>query len=88
MMDKQEITIKIKEIVVDLCDLSINPEEIPDDCNIVETYGIDDLDKVELIMDIEKNFEIEIPDSDVTPEVFQAITNLVELIYKRRHGRQ
>ena len=54
---------KIKAILADQFDIdedSINPET-----NIQEDLGADSLDVVDLIMSLEDEFEIEVPDSEV-----------------------
>ena len=44
--------------------LNIDAESISDDSNIVEDLGADSLHTVELIMEFEQHFDIEIPDGD------------------------
>jgi acyl carrier protein len=38
---------------------------VADDTNFVETFNPDDLDNIELVMDLEETFNIEIPDGDL-----------------------
>ncbi len=44
--------------------LNIDAESISDDSNIVEDLGADSLSVVEIVMDIENEFDISIPDED------------------------
>jgi len=53
---------KIKKIIAD--QLGIPVAEIPNDSSFVEELGADSLDIVELVLAIEEEFEIEIPDED------------------------
>ena len=53
---------KIQEIIADK--LSIDAEEITLDSSFIDDLNADSLDIVELIMAIEEEFDIEIPDSD------------------------
>ncbi len=53
---------KIKEIIVE--QLGIDEEEIQMDASFVDDLGADSLDLVELIMAMEEEFSIEIPDED------------------------
>ncbi len=53
---------KVKEIIVK--QLGVNPDEVSDDASFVEDLGADSLDTVELVMELEKEFNIEIPDDD------------------------
>ena len=53
---------KIKEIVVDK--LGVDEEKVTLDAKFIEDLGADSLDTVELIMQFEDDFNIEIPDED------------------------
>ena len=53
---------KIKEIVVE--QLGIDEEEIQVESSFVDDLGADSLDIVELIMAMEEEFSLEIPDED------------------------
>ena len=44
--------------------LNISEESINDDLNIMEDLGADSLSVVEIVMDIENEFDISIPDED------------------------
>jgi acyl carrier protein len=53
---------KIKEIIVE--QLGIDEEEIQMEASFVDDLGADSLDLVELIMAMEEEFSVEIPDED------------------------
>jgi len=53
---------KIIEIIVDK--LGVDKEKISKDAKFIDDLGADSLDTVELIMQFEEEFEIEIPDED------------------------
>lgn len=53
---------KVKAIVAE--QLGLREEEIKNDANFLEDLGADSLDIVELIMAMEEEFELEIPDED------------------------
>ena len=61
-MNREEIEIKVKEIVAEIAECEIS--EVNDQTNLEETLGMDSLDRVELLMEIEKEFGITIPDDD------------------------
>lgn len=61
-MQIEEIQAKLKEIVMDR--LNAEEEQIKPEASFVEDLGADSLDIVELIMGIEEEFDIEIPDED------------------------
>jgi len=53
---------EVKEVVAE--QLNVNPDEIKEESKFVEDLGADSLDVVELIMELEEKFDIEIPDSE------------------------
>ena len=53
---------KIQEIIVDK--LGVDANKITLDAKFIDDLGADSLDTVELIMQFEEEFEIEIPDED------------------------
>jgi len=58
--------------------LGFEEEDITMESSISNDLGADDLDKVEIIMSIEEEFDIEIPDSDV--EKLNTVGDYVEYI--------
>lgn len=68
-----EVTARLKEIVMDRLDVEEN--QISDTASFVEDLGADSLDIVELIMGIEEEFDIEIPDEDA-----EKLTNVGEAL--------
>ncbi|MBE6779822.1 MAG: acyl carrier protein [Clostridia bacterium] len=67
---------KIKQILADTLDVS--EDELSADTNIATDLGADSLDVVEILMSIEDEFDIEIPDSEI--ENIRTIGELVEYI--------
>jgi acyl carrier protein len=70
-MKMEEITARLKEIVMDRLD--VEEDQIKPEASFVEDLGADSLDIVELIMGIEEEFDIEIPDEDA-----EKLTNVGE----------
>ncbi len=61
-MTREEVVAKLKAIVSDRLD--VEEDQITEDKSFVEDLGADSLDIVELIMGLEDEFRIEIPDED------------------------
>ena len=53
---------KVKEVIVDK--LGVEEDKIESSSSFVDDLGADSLDTVELIMQLEEEFGIEIPDED------------------------
>ena len=60
--NEDEILAKLKALVIDR--LNVEEEQIKPDASFVDDLGADSLDIVELIMGIEEEFDVEIPDED------------------------
>jgi acyl carrier protein len=53
---------RVKKIIAE--QLGVEEEEVTSEAHFVEDLGADSLDTVELVMALEEEFEIEIPDED------------------------
>ena len=71
---------KVKKIIAD--QLSVKPEDIKDDTNIAEELGADSLDLVEILMSLEDEFGVSIPDEAI-PEI-KTINDVVAFIEKNK----
>ena len=67
---------KIKGIIVE--QLGVEESAVAMDTNLMKDLEADSLDAVEIIMAIEDEFEIEIPDEDA--EKFQLVGDLVKYV--------
>jgi len=61
-MEREELLSKVKEIVADK--LSIGEEQITEEASFIDDLGADSLDTVELVMALEDEFDLDIPDED------------------------
>ena len=67
---------KVKEM---LCEqLDVEEEKVTLEASIVDDLGADSLDVVDLIMSLEEEFDIEIPDEDV--ENMKTVGDIVKYI--------
>ena len=68
---------KVKEVVIDK--LGVEDDKIVSTASFVDDLGADSLDTVELIMQLEEEFGIEIPDEDAeTITTVQAAVDYIE----------
>ena len=61
-MERDELLIKIKAIVADK--LSISEEQVTEEASFIDDLGADSLDTVELVMALEDEFDLDIPDEE------------------------
>ena len=74
-----EILNKVKEVVMDK--LGVEESQITETAHFMDDLGADSLDTVELIMQLEEEFGIEIPDEDA--EKITTVGAAVEYIDKK-----
>ncbi len=72
----------VKERIVDIVSeqLGVNKDQINDDTHFVNDIGADSLDTVELVMELEEEFDITIPDD--AAEKIQTVGEAIEFIEK------
>jgi acyl carrier protein len=62
MTDISNIEARVKKIIIE--QLGVKEEQVTNEASFVEDLGADSLDTVELVMALEEEFELEIPDED------------------------
>jgi len=67
---------KVKEIIVD--QLGVDEKQVNSEASFIDDLGADSLDTVELVMALEEEFDIEIPDEDA--EKISTVQNAVDYI--------
>ena len=73
MSDKKEIAERVKKIILEKLD--VEKDDINEDAAFIDDLGADSLDTVEMIMELEDEFDLEIPD-----EVAEELTTVGEAI--------
>ena len=72
---------RVKNVIVD--QLSVDADEVTLEASFVDDLGADSLDVVELIMGLETEFDIEIPDEDA--EKITTVQNAID--YANTHHK-
>lgn len=67
---------KIKDIIVD--QLDVDEDKVKMEASITEDLGADSLDVVDLVMSLEEEFDVEIPDEQV--ENVKTVGDIVKFI--------
>jgi acyl carrier protein len=71
---------KVKQIIVD--QLGVDESEVTREASFVDDLGADSLDTVELVMALEEEFGIEIPDSDA--EKIVTVADIIDYIESKQ----
>ena len=69
---------KVKEIIVE--QLGVDPAQVTTEASFVNDLGADSLDTVELVMALEEEFNLEIPDEEA--EKISTVGQAIEYINK------
>jgi acyl carrier protein len=80
MASTEEITERVKSIIVE--QLGVSKEELTPQASFIEDLGADSLDIVELIMALEEEYEMEIPDEDA--EKIQTVDDVISYVSARQ----
>ena len=75
-MSSEEVFDKVKEIIVE--QLGVAENAVTEEASFIDDLGADSLDIVELIMALEEEFDLEIPDGDAEKVV--TVGDVVEYI--------
>lgn len=82
-MEKQEekmsINPKVKDIIVE--QLGVDPEKVKSEASFIDDLGADSLDIVELVMAMEEEFDLEIPDEDA--EKLKTVQDVASYLEKK-----
>jgi acyl carrier protein len=62
-MERDEILEKVTEVIVD--QLNVERDDVSEEAAFIDDLGADSLDLVELVMALESEFNVSIPDEDV-----------------------
>ena len=75
-MSEEQVFGKIKDIIIE--QLGVSEDSVTMEASFIDDLGADSLDIVELVMAIEEEFDLEIPDSEA--EKVTAVADVVEYI--------
>jgi acyl carrier protein len=82
MAQVQDIEGRVKEIIIE--QLGVDASEVNPTASFVNDLGADSLDTVELVMALEEEFDIEIPDEEA--EKIQTVGQAVD--YIKSHSKK
>ena len=82
-MDREELLKKVKAIVADK--LNVSEKQITENASFTQDLGADSLDTVELVMALEDEFGLDIPDDEA--EKLTTVGKAIDYILDHQKGK-
>ena len=73
---------EVNNQVIEILKDKLGVDEISSDDNLIEDIGADSLDIIEIVMEMEREFGISIPDDEVDPN-FTTVGHLIDYIQEK-----
>ena len=82
----EDLVLELKKLIINTLKLEdIAPGDIEDDAPLFgEGLGLDSIDALELVVALEKTYNVFIPDSEVGKKVFRSVNALAEFVKTHR----
>ena len=80
----EDLKQQLKDMIVERLFLKVEAAAIPDDANLMETYGIDSVNLFEIVVGLEDEFGISLEEEDFSVEAFSTVNGIAELVARKR----
>jgi acyl carrier protein len=77
---------ELKEMLVERLFLKYKPNEIEDDKNLMETYGIDSVMVMEMVVGLEELYGITFGKGEFKLETFQTVRNMADFVRSKTNA--
>lgn len=75
---------RIKEVIVESLNLEIEPDDIGNEDLLFGTHlGLDSVSTLMLVEALEDEFNIEVEDEELTPELFESVSALADYVKEK-----
>jgi acyl carrier protein len=82
-VELMEVKDRLKKLIIQRLKLQMEPEAMDDDAPLFgEGLGLDSIDALELVVGLEQEFGVQVPDEAVGREAFASINALAEFVFK------
>ena len=88
MSDIENIKNRILEVIIRDLELNIGRDELQNADRLDELFGMDSIAIVELVVGIEKEFDIKIPPEHLMIAIFQNVNTIAEHVQILIHGKE
>lgn len=81
-----ELRGEIKQMIVDrlfLARKGITPADIADEADLMEHYGIDSVELFEIVVGVEEDYGVAVPEEEFSMELFRSVAKIADLVLDR-----
>ena len=72
---------RVKQVIIRKLSLEVDPDEIGDDDQLFGGgMGLNSMATIEIIVGLEEEFEIEVPDEDLRVELFDSVKTMADYV--------
>lgn len=82
----EELIVQVKQLIIDSLRIDgLNPDEIDSDAPLFgEGLGLDSIDALQLVVAMENDFGVIVPDAETGTIVFQSVRSMAQYIAENR----
>lgn len=85
----EEIRLEVKRLIIETLKFeNVRPEDILNDVSFFSgenTIKIDSIDVIELVVSIQKKFNVKIDDQNLAKDVINTVNSISEFVYAQHH---
>jgi acyl carrier protein len=85
----EEIRLEVKKLIIETLKFeNVKPEDIIDDVSFFSgenTIKIDSIDVIELVVSVQKKFDVKIDDQNLAKDVINTVNSISEFVYAQHH---
>ena len=86
-MAEDALKAQVKDAIIQSLNLTLSVADIDDDVLLFgEGLGLDSIDALEIVLEIERTFGVQIGDEDVGRRVLQSVTSVADFIESTRRA--
>lgn len=79
----ERIEDRLKRMIVERLFLKIPPESIQEEASLIQTYGVDSVSLLELVVGLEEEFGIVIDENEFDVKHFETVAALANFVRRR-----
>lgn len=87
MTEKEDLCRRIADLIIEACNIPDAPDEVPIDAPLIgpdSPLGLDSLDAVEIVVAIQREFDVRIGGEEGSREVLQTLATVAEFVLRER----